>query len=125
MQHSSAWGIVSILSPAQFFCQKQFLYIFGNLRVFGNFSGMSTIFFWFLYNLQTRTKGIIKPFFLDLYSSGQDTMLKFCTLTNTLKGYRSKKKFQDGSYYVYFTYQNTTLRFWSVKYAILIMFNFF
>ena len=43
----------------------------------------------------------MKPFFLDLDSSGQDTMLKVYTLTNTLKGYRSKKNFQDGSHYVY------------------------
>ena len=67
----------------------------------------------------------MKPFFLDLDSSGQDTMLKVYTLTNTLKGYRSKKNFQDGSHYVYFTDQNTILRFWSVKYASLIIFNFF
>ena len=82
-------------------------------------------FFHFCTIYRPEQNDIIKPFFLDFYSSGQDTILKFCTLTNKLKGYRSKKKFQDGSHYVYFTYQNTILRFWSVKYAILIIFHFF
>ena len=52
---SSASGIASILSPARFFCPKQLLYIFGNLRIFRTFSNMSTIFFRFLYNLETKT----------------------------------------------------------------------
>ena len=121
----SASKIVSILSPARFFCPKQLLYIFGNLRVFGNFPDMSTIFFYFCTIYRPEQNDIIKPFFLVFYSSGQDTMLKFCTLTNTLKGYGSKKKFQDGSHYVYFTDQNRILHFWSVKYASLIIFKFF
>ena len=46
--------------------------------------------FWFCTIYRPEQNDLIKPFFLDLYSSGQDTMLKFFTLTNTLKGYRSK-----------------------------------
>ena len=98
-----------MLSPARYFCPKQLLYIFGNLRVFGNFSDMSTFFFFFCTVYRPEQNDLIKPFFLDFYSSGQDTMLKFFTLTNTPKGYCSKKNFQDGSHYVYFTYQNMIL----------------
>ena len=53
---------------------------------------MSTIFFYFSTFNRPEQNDVIKPFFLDLHSSGQDTILKFCTLTNTLKGYRFKKK---------------------------------
>ena len=73
---------------------------------------MSTIFlFYFCTIYRPEQNDVIKLFFLDLYSSGQDTMPKFFTLTNTLKGYRSKKNFQDGSHYVYFTDQNMILHF--------------
>ena len=87
---------------------------------------MSTIFlFYFSTIYRPEQNDVIKPFFLDLYSSGQDTMLKFRTRTNTLKGYRSKKKIQYGRHYVYSTDQNTILRFWSLKYASLIILDFF
>ena len=73
----SVSGIVSILSPTRFFCPKKLLYIFENLRISGNFSDMSTIFF----------------YFCTIYGPEQNDD-KFCTLTNALKGYRSKNNFK-------------------------------
>ena len=63
---------------------------------------MSTIIFFFILLLllffcaiyRSEQNDVIKPLFLDLYSSGQNTTLKVCTLTNTLKGYLSKKSFK-------------------------------
>ena len=37
--------VLAIVTPLDFYCPKQLLYIFENLRVFGNFSDMSTILF--------------------------------------------------------------------------------
>ena len=111
-----------IVTLLDFFAQSN-CYTF--LETLKTFQICLQFFFDFCTIYRPEQNDVIKPFFLDLYSSGQDTMLKFCTLTNTLKGYGSKKKFQDGSHYVYFTDQNTILHFWSVKYASLIIFKFF
>ena len=90
-------GNCQFITFRSIFLPKATLYIFGNLRVFGNFLDMSTIFFFlllfFLITIyRSEQNDVIKPFFLDIYSSGQDTMLAFCTLTNTLESYRSEKK---------------------------------
>ena len=50
------------------------------------------LFFDFCTIYRPEQNDVVKSFFLDFYSSGQDTMLKFCTLTNALKGYHSKKQ---------------------------------
>ena len=55
---------------------------------------MSTIVFYFCRISRPEQNDVIKLFFLDFYGSGRDTMVKFCTLTNTLKVYRSKKIFK-------------------------------
>ena len=122
----SASRIVSILSILDFFAQSNCYTFLETLGYLETFQICLQFFFlnYFCTVYRPEQNDVMKLFFLDLYSSGQDTMLKFCTLTNTLKGYRSKK-IQDGSHYVYFTYQNTILRLWSVKYAVLIIFNFF
>ena len=119
------FSTLAIVTLLVFFVQSNcytFLEILGYLETF---QLCLQFFFYFCIIYRPEQNDVIKPFFLDLYSSGQDTIFKFCTLTNTLKGYHSKNKFQDGSHYVYFTDQNVILRFWSVKYASLIVFNFF
>ena len=52
----SASGIVSILNPARFFCSKQLLYIFENLKVFGNFSDIVYNFFFIFVQFTDQNK---------------------------------------------------------------------
>ena len=88
----SATRIVSILSILDFFAQSNCYTFLETLGYLETFQICLQFFFYFSTIYRPEQNDFIKPFLLDLYSSGQDTMLKFCTRTNTLKGYRSKKK---------------------------------
>ena len=121
---NSFTSTLAIVNPLDFFAQSNCYTFLETLGYLETFQICLQFFFYFCTIYRPEQNDIIKPFFLVFYSSGQDTMLKFCTLTNTPKGYRSKKKFQDGSHYVYFTDQNRILPFWSVKYASLKIFKF-
>ena len=118
---------LAIVTPLDFFAQSNCYIFLETLGYLETFQICLQFFFYFSTIYRPEQNDFIKPFFLDLYSSGQDTMLKFCTRTNTLKGYRSKKKkkIQYGRHYVHFTDQNTILRFLSLKYASLIILDFF
>ena len=72
VSHDSKLAIVTLLNV---FAQN-------NCYIFGNFSDMSTIFY-FCAIFRPEQNDVIKPFFLDFYSSGQDTTLKFCTLIHS------------------------------------------
>ena len=117
---------LAIVTPLDFFAQSNCYIFLETLGYLETFQICLQFFFYFSTIYRPEQNDFIKPFLLDLYSSGQDTMLKFCTRTNTLKGYRSKKKkIQYGRHYVHFTDQKTILRFSSLKYASLIILDFF
>ena len=84
--------VLAIATPLDFFAQGNCYTFLETLGIWKLFRYVYKFFFDFCTIYRPEQNEVIKPFFLDLYSSGQDTMLKFCTLTNTLKGYRSKKK---------------------------------
>ena len=90
----SASRIVSILSILDFFAQSNCYTFLETLGYLETFQICLHFFFYYYFSTVYRPEqnDIMKLFFLDLYSSGQDTMLKFCTLTNTLKGCSSEKK---------------------------------
>ena len=83
---------LAIVTPLDFFAQSNCYIFLETLGYLETFQICLQFFFYFSTIYRPEQNDFIKPFFLDLYSSGQDTMLKFCTLTNTLKGCSSKKK---------------------------------
>ena len=88
------YSTLAIVTLLDFFAQSNCYIFLETLEYLETFQICLQFFFYFCTIYRPEQNEVIKPFFLDLYSSGQDTMLKFCTLTNTLKGYRSKKNFK-------------------------------
>ena len=96
---------LAIVTLLDFFAQSNCYTFLETLGYLETFQICLQFFFDFCTIYRSRQNDVIKPFFRDLYSSRQDKMLEFCSLTNTIKDYRSKKKkkCKDGSIYMYFT----------------------